>query len=665
MASSTRFHKDAHAITIHPGESVMTGFPLQAQSSLLDYLNGEPQVLGTTQILLGLIMASLGIIFAFNLLTFLQSSPFVFTTGFPFWGALIFVVTGYFTSTKKSQNYQYTHARMINGFCSLIALIGIILTIMSFRDQHLFCQKPSIEGICILGRVFLTGILSVILIICIVEFSISLTVVTLRNQSWTRANEIMFLLPSDITEKSERPSPAGKTHLQDEPPTESAHKTANANAFSQFKLPKIEGPLIPTTHALFFQDPLPQIMPVPSQQYEGRTLAYQDMPTQGSSERALTALEGESSNEQVKDVKYQDIRSEVILLTQEWNTEGKSYDKSSKRHSLDLQSQSKGLQFPKRRSLDLQGQKAPRRKSIDERIKSWFSPMRKSVDQQRKLSKSSRKKSLALQTTEKERTTEDQQVQDGKFPNRQDDGHQFPAEQDTRQQADEEKSPKGKYKDRPLKGRKAQEKSVPKAQYKQAQESQLWQPPRMQFAVQETQGWRFTYQQGYDWVTQGWRNKDWKAQEWQFETQNSRNWQSQDLLEREALKQRALYQDTQTQHFQRNLDHQLPEGVIEDIQDQVQAQEDLPAEVTPKEDTQGDSMQTEDIKSGYVESRGQNSEDLKSENMGSNAPSSSSVSDLNSEQDVQVNTSISSTSCKEDTTSGSSLCYLKQSEDSD
>lgn len=60
-----------------------------------------------------------------------------------------------------------------------------------------------------------------------------------------------------------------------------------------------------------------------------------------------------------------------------------------------------------------------------------------------------------------------------------------------------------------------------------------------------TPSWQPVSLGSQDWRSQGWRNKDWKAQEWQFEIQPSLDWEYQELLERESLRQRALYQKVQ------------------------------------------------------------------------------------------------------------------------
>lgn len=48
MESATEKKRRAHVITIDPDETVMTAFPYRPHNSLLDFLKGEPKVLGVS-----------------------------------------------------------------------------------------------------------------------------------------------------------------------------------------------------------------------------------------------------------------------------------------------------------------------------------------------------------------------------------------------------------------------------------------------------------------------------------------------------------------------------------------------------------------------------------------------------------------------------------------
>nr|KAF6466458.1 membrane spanning 4-domains A14 [Rousettus aegyptiacus] len=116
METSSESKRSAtHVITIPPDETVLTALPYRPQSSLLDFLKGEPKVLGAIQILLALIIVGIGAIFAFNFFHFSQRFPLVFITGYPFWGAFIFIITGLITGLDgKAQSLQSSRRKSLD-----------------------------------------------------------------------------------------------------------------------------------------------------------------------------------------------------------------------------------------------------------------------------------------------------------------------------------------------------------------------------------------------------------------------------------------------------------------------------------------------------------------------------------------------------------------------
>ncbi|XP_004437837.1 PREDICTED: membrane-spanning 4-domains subfamily A member 14 [Ceratotherium simum simum] len=250
MESPPKVKRSTHVITIQPNETVLTAFPYGPHSSLLDFLKGEPKVLGAIQILLALIIAGVGIIFAFNYLNFSQSFPLVFFTGYPFWGAFIFFITGYLTGINNKEKCLGQGVTAMNVISSLVAVAGITFTIISYRYQHKYCQTPSVEGICVIGRILFNGILSVLLIISIVELSISVTIVSFRSKCWTKSNEIVFFLPTDVTQDSEFSVPEENAVIQFELQEESSSEDSITNiqpiffgGYTFFKLRVLRNPL--------------------------------------------------------------------------------------------------------------------------------------------------------------------------------------------------------------------------------------------------------------------------------------------------------------------------------------------------------------------------------------------------------------------------------------
>nr|XP_053779813.1 membrane-spanning 4-domains subfamily A member 14 [Desmodus rotundus] len=250
MGSSFEVKRSTHAITVQPNETVLTALPYGPHSSLLDFLRGEPRVLGAVQILLALIIVSVGTVFAFNYFSYSQRFPLVFCTGYPFWGALIFVITGYATGFNRKDKCLGKRVMAMNVISSLAAVAGIVLTLFSFQHQHQYCGAPSIEGICAIGRILFSGILSVLLIISLVELSISVTLASFRSKCWARSNEIVFLLPLGATHESELSIPEENAVIQMDLPEESNRDDSPTNiqpvffgGYTFFKLRVSRNPL--------------------------------------------------------------------------------------------------------------------------------------------------------------------------------------------------------------------------------------------------------------------------------------------------------------------------------------------------------------------------------------------------------------------------------------
>ncbi|XP_060462772.1 membrane-spanning 4-domains subfamily A member 14 isoform X1 [Panthera onca] len=887
MESSSEDQRSSH-ITIQPNETVLTALPYEPQSSLLDFLKGEPKVLGALQILLALIIAGVGSIFAFNYFHFSQRFPLVFLTGYPFWGAFIFVITGYITGINEKKKCMGQGVTAMNVISSLVAVAGITLTIISYRYQHKYCQMPSLEGICVIGRNLFNGILSVLLVISIVELGISVTISSFRSKCWTTSDEIVFFLPSDVTQESELSVPEENTAVQFELQEQSSTADSTTNiqpvfigGYTFFKLrvtrnplafrhsrrrssktyytssvsvldeqqksisppsqvyeerPKLK-PLLPTLlerstekipYAKQLKDedlksaiaqrpenqtqllqsralPLqvfpssyikklqmlpPQALPVlasqaptyhdtqsqgltsedmpyqdissqesqyqsiPSQDTQALDMPYQYAPSQNTppqntlaqdmpSKNILSqdmisqkppsegilyqdlhsqlqalpaqsmllaapafhaaqssniqrldqqALDLQHRNQQLARVSYQDMQSEVMLLTQEWKSQEEFQSRKSKkwqsldwqnenlqsRKSHDLYRQNKGWQTPKQKSQDLQmqGQQSPRKKSLDQHIKDWLFPKRHSVEKQTQV-KQTRQKSSDQQTKDQLLVLEEQSLR-----------QRSPSGQRKYQEDKEEKSPKEQPKDRQDKAQQTDVDTSPKKQpqYEEVENLQAQEEKSLkqlhqnwQSQIQEYQAWQSSSQQFQDRRIQGWRNKEWKAQELALEMPHSlrwesQAWQTQDLLEKEFLKQKALYQEAQNVHVITRR-QQLQSIPFNDSQYQDEEQ-DLKSTDIQKEGMRTETVQIRDNKpesTKYQNLHNQQSEDKHPDCCFSCQSSVQDtnlayLSDINSEQDVRKNISICSASYQDDMTLTSTSCSPKdqqQSEDSD
>ncbi|KAG5200220.1 hypothetical protein JEQ12_006699 [Ovis aries] len=154
-----------------------------------------------------------------------------------------FIVTGCLTGASSNDKCMGQGVTSLNVISSLVSVAGIIFTIISYRYQHKYCQGPSLEGICVIGRVLYNGILSVLLIISIAELSIAVTIASFRSNCWANSNEIVFFLPSDATQESELSVPDENAVIQFELQEESTSADSVTNikpvffgGYSFFKL---------------------------------------------------------------------------------------------------------------------------------------------------------------------------------------------------------------------------------------------------------------------------------------------------------------------------------------------------------------------------------------------------------------------------------------------
>ncbi|XP_041518109.1 membrane-spanning 4-domains subfamily A member 14 [Microtus oregoni] len=994
----------SHVITIDPNETILTAFPYRPHNSLLDLLKGEPKVLGATQILLSLVIVGLGIILALNFIFFSKKFPLVILTGYPFWGAVIFSLTGFITvfNDKLRRNLRPAVTTM-NIFSLLVALAGIALILISFTQQHKFCQAPSLEGTCVVGRTLLLGILSILLIITIVEFSISVTITFFRSNCWTSSRKAVFFFPSEVPQNTEQPVPEENNQLQFEFQGKSPSDNTTSNVTTIFlggyafyklrglrnpsapknisqksdkgtssmhvpdeqetipppslkeetKLDALPPPLTPkssenipspkesrsnnlndeglesitrqtsdlqpkliddqnmspkflkapsshnfspllpdslssqtlmaalSTQVLQSKPPSSHIsqsydltsedLPsedIPSQETPSQDMQFQDTLTQGISSQEtqsedspyqdiltqdipsqetpsletpsqglsfqdtltkdtsfqdtpsqntlfqetpyqytpfpktpspktpsqegpyqdipspkipspktpskesphqdtltldipsqrtqseetpsqeissqetplhdlkyqdvlspekisqstqtldtvahdmsfsdLQALNTEVQIQQDPEIFYRDIRTEVMELTEEWNSNmskktprrlslslpGKHKIFSQKRHSLDLQI--KGDEAPRRHSVDVQ-RKTSRRKSIDQQIKAWLSTKKHTTEKQDAYTQTS--ELFLHQQSDQQQVKEEevpvQQPQDEQSKDQKSVEELYPGEQlnskEEDQQCDEKPRPEEQV--QPSEDEQSLEQQVLNSQQERQQalvrrtpmpscldwDSQSFQFSERSCSYWSTPSWQPVSLGSQDWRSQGWRNKDWKAQEWQFEIQPSLDWESQELLERESLRQRALYQEVQPRStiVQHTQDRQLCNFVFQVglCQGNDQQSGVLRGDMHAADDVQTrdrEPQDTEDIENTCQKPKDQQSEDIRPDNYPVSCQSLvpytyiTCLSNIDSEQEVQNNTPCSDSS--KDLNVTSSSCYQQdqqQSEDSD
>ncbi|XP_051820343.1 membrane-spanning 4-domains subfamily A member 14-like [Antechinus flavipes] len=209
---------------------VITAFPYKPPKTLLNFLKGEPKMMGVFQILLGLIITAMGYILwhSVNKLHLQKDYPIIFVTGYPFWAGACYVITGYFTILNEIKHPRWMRFSLYLGVVStLVAAAGIAIILYSFHEDNYFhCRIPTKSGICAIGRTLFLGVLALILFLTIAELCITVTVLAFKtNVIWRNAKEVVFFLPTEGKEpghhEEERPfqfqiqaNPAGQNEKE-------------------------------------------------------------------------------------------------------------------------------------------------------------------------------------------------------------------------------------------------------------------------------------------------------------------------------------------------------------------------------------------------------------------------------------------------------------------
>ncbi|CAH6793770.1 membrane-spanning 4-domains subfamily A member 5 [Phodopus roborovskii] len=157
-----------------------------SQNKLQKVLIRKLKILGTTQILFGIMNFSFGVVFLFTLVNPYPRFPFIFISGYPFWGSALFVNSGAFLIAlkRKTTDTLIKMSQVMNLLSALGAAAGIILLIFGFLLDGEFICGYSPDGIqCGAITVLFIGILIMLMIFSIAELFISLFSSTLGYSS--------------------------------------------------------------------------------------------------------------------------------------------------------------------------------------------------------------------------------------------------------------------------------------------------------------------------------------------------------------------------------------------------------------------------------------------------------------------------------------------------
>ncbi|XP_004585526.1 membrane-spanning 4-domains subfamily A member 5 [Ochotona princeps] len=156
----------------------MTATSYESQSTLEKLLVAKMKVSGTLQILFGIMIFSFGMIFHFFFVNPYPRFPFIFISGYPFWGPIFFISSGaLLISLKRKMTRPLIKAgQIMNSLSALGAASGIVLLIFGFLvDQNYICGYTGKNDECDGTTVLFIGILIMLMIFTIIEFFISLS----------------------------------------------------------------------------------------------------------------------------------------------------------------------------------------------------------------------------------------------------------------------------------------------------------------------------------------------------------------------------------------------------------------------------------------------------------------------------------------------------------
>ncbi|XP_056657643.1 mucin-2-like isoform X3 [Monodelphis domestica] len=185
---------------------IISAIPYKRQGFVPSLLKGEPKMLGVLQILMGLIIASFGGFLFFSFIEVKSTNsktPILYITAYPLWAGACYTMSGFITILNTLYPPRQNHQLLfLDSLCILVAASGIALLLYSFYEDAFFhCDNLS-NGICTIGKSFLHGIFSLLLILTLVQLSIAATLLAFECQGIRKdtAKEVLYFKPSEVKE---------------------------------------------------------------------------------------------------------------------------------------------------------------------------------------------------------------------------------------------------------------------------------------------------------------------------------------------------------------------------------------------------------------------------------------------------------------------------------
>ncbi|XP_068964134.1 membrane-spanning 4-domains subfamily A member 3-like [Petaurus breviceps papuanus] len=191
-----------HIMQLGQDESARSSYKSLDES--LKMLKGDPKALGALQILNGCMIFALGIFL--GLLQHASDFPkhvFFMTvyTGYPFWGAAFFIISGSLSviAEGKPTNNLVSSSFGMNIASAAISVIGVIFLLINFVLNGWDSSSCSVASpnVCTLTRFTSTWLLSLMLILTVLEFCVTISFTILGcKANCCEPNEVVVPLPA-------------------------------------------------------------------------------------------------------------------------------------------------------------------------------------------------------------------------------------------------------------------------------------------------------------------------------------------------------------------------------------------------------------------------------------------------------------------------------------
>ncbi|KAG8505739.1 Membrane-spanning 4-domains subfamily A member 5, partial [Galemys pyrenaicus] len=142
-------------------------------------LSTKLKVIGSVQILLGLMNFSFGVILLFTLESTQSRFPFIFLSGYPFWSSILFINSGAFLVAleRKATETMVKMSRFVNLLSAVAAMAGVFLITFAFiLDQDYLCGFAQNAQPCHAVTTLFVGILVMLMTFTVIELFISATI---------------------------------------------------------------------------------------------------------------------------------------------------------------------------------------------------------------------------------------------------------------------------------------------------------------------------------------------------------------------------------------------------------------------------------------------------------------------------------------------------------